>query len=199
MGRCPRLTLNCDLSKAFDVISNDILIKKLNYYGIRGIANTWFVSYLSDRFQCVDIEGHKSSLCPIICGVPQGSILGPLLYLIYVNDISMSTDAKILSFADDTSIILTHFNPATLYTNANKSINDGFEWFCANKLSLNPQKTKYMVLRAPQKFVDFANLSLCIHDNRLTRIGSSQSEQTTTFLGIYIIWMNTLVGNITYQ
>ena len=114
------LSIFGDLSKAFDAISHDILIKKLNYYNIHEIKNTWFVSYLSDRFQYVDIDGHKSSFCPIIWGVPQGSIFGPLLYLIYVNDISMLTDAKILSFADDTSIILTHSNPVTLYTNANQ-------------------------------------------------------------------------------
>ena len=74
------ISIFCDLLKAFDVISHDILLKKLNCYGIRGIVNTWFANYLSNRCQYVEIYGEKSDTKNISCGLPQGSILGPLLY-----------------------------------------------------------------------------------------------------------------------
>ena len=125
------LAIFCDLSKAFDVINHDILLRKLNNYGIRGIANTWLRSYLSGRQQYVEFESHKSSYTDIECGVPQGSILGPLLYLIYVNDISNSCDANILSFADDTTIFLSHSNLDQLFIKANFEINKLYEWFCS--------------------------------------------------------------------
>ena len=96
----------CDLSKAFDVINHKILLHKLNNYGLRGKINAWFQSYLSDRTQYVEIGGTKSNSQQIRCGVPQGSILGPLLYLIYVNDIHKSCNCNILSFADDTTLYI---------------------------------------------------------------------------------------------
>jgi hypothetical protein len=101
------LAVFCDLSKAFDVISHKILLRKLNNYGLRGIINTWFQNYLADRTQYVEIEGSRSTSRQLQCGVPQGSILGPLLYLIYVNDISKSSNSHILSFADDTTMYVS--------------------------------------------------------------------------------------------
>ena len=92
------LAVFCDLSKAFDVIGHSKLLHKMYVYGIRGVAYDWFKSYLSDRTQYVDIEGVCSCFKLIEYGVPQGSILGPLLYLIYVNDIHQACNANILSF-----------------------------------------------------------------------------------------------------
>ena len=93
-----------DLSKAFDTINHDILIQKLHFYGIRGICNKWFLNYLTERKQYIEIEDVKSSLQNISFGVPQGSILGPILFLLYINDIHASTSLNLLSFADDTTI-----------------------------------------------------------------------------------------------
>ena len=145
------LAIFCDLSKAFDVISHDILLKKLNTYGIRGNVNNWFRSYLSDRKQFVDIDENSSNNVNMQCGVPQGSILGPLLYLLYVNDISKSCRGNILSFADDTTLYMSNSNLNELFLEANSTINELFQWFCANRLSLNPTKTKYTIIRPFQQ------------------------------------------------
>ena len=141
----------CDLSKAFDTISTDILLHKLNIYGISGTANKWIESYLTNRSQYVDFDSNVSSSLPVRCGVPQGSILGPLLFLLYINDISHSTTENILSFADDTTVFLSDSDPTRLFSRANKSLEAVFHWFCSNRLSLNGKKTQYMVIQSASK------------------------------------------------
>ena len=97
------LSVFIDLSKAFDTISHSILLSKLDNLGIRGVANAWFKSYQSERKQYMEFHNITSPLEDIISGVPRGSILGPILFLVYVNDISNSTSLNILSFVDDTT------------------------------------------------------------------------------------------------
>ena len=152
--------------------------QKKEYYGLRGLVKDWLVNYLTDRVQYVEVEHCISSTCYIDCGVPQGSILGPLLYLIYVNYIAESTNAKILSFAaDDTSV-------DNLFRKANIAANNLFDWFCSNRLSLNPNKTKYIVLRTPHQRCDITNHSIIINGTPLGQIGQSIDEPCTQFLGV---------------
>ena len=95
-----------DLRKAFDTVDHKILVKKLEHYGARGIPKDWFSSYLFNHKQFVSINGFKSSLKCISCGVPQGSVLGPLLFLIYINDLSCSVKySTVYHFADDTNLL----------------------------------------------------------------------------------------------
>ena len=180
------LAVLCDLSKAFDVINHKILLHKLRSYGIRGIVNKWFENYLCDRSQFVELENNISARRNVSCGVPQGSILGPLLYLIYVNDIYNACNSKILSFADDTTLLVSDSNLNNLYLNANKYVNDLYVWFCANQLSLNANKTKYILIRPKQSHCNLEGLNLMINGDLLQRVGDGCHESSTTFLGIYL-------------
>ena len=180
------LSVFCDLSKAFDVISHDIMLKKLEHLGFRGVILDWIQNYLTDRLQYVEIDNIKSNVCQIQCGVPQGSILGPLHYLIYVNDIKHATSGNILSFADDTSLFLSDSDVSSLFRRSNIEVNNLFNWFCANKLCLNPTKTKYIVIKPNNHICHYDNLSIMINGTKLSQIGNQFDEQSTTFLGVYI-------------
>ena len=158
-GKHP-LAIYLDLSKAFDTIDHSILLHKLSYYGIKGNSLKWFQSYLSNRKQYVEYNNTQSSLTNVITGVPQGSILGPLLFIIYMNDIAHITK-KFYSilYADDTSLIepLCTFsveidnNSTTLSDVINKELNLITDWLALNKLSLNAKKTKMMIFHHRQK------------------------------------------------
>ena len=178
-------TILCDLSKAFDVISHPILFKKLEHCGLRGNIKNWLVNYLTDRQQFVQIGKSQSNFCKIECGVPQGSILGPLLYLLYVNDIAHCTKSHILSFADDTTLFLSDSDPKILFEKANIETNKLFNWFCANRLSLNPQKTKFIIIKPSKAKFDLNGLNLLINGIPLERIGVGCKE-SSKFLGVIL-------------
>ena len=184
------LAIFCDLSKAFDILDHQILQDKLSNIGIRGHALTWISNYLTNRTQYVEIDKHKSSSQNIDHGVPQGSVLGPLLFLIYINDIQYSTQEQILSFADDTTILMTSNNTNQLLSKANETLHNINTWFTANKLHINSSKTKYMIF-APHKKKITINNPLSIGNQPIELVS------TTKFLGIHLD--SHLIGKHTSQ
>ena len=141
-----------DFAKAFDTVNHQILLDKLHYYGIRGNALKWFQSYLEDRQQCTEIGNTQSNLDYIKCGVPQGSILGPLLFLLYINDIVFSSNIfKFTLFADDTSLFYSHKNIEEAVITMTQELANISDWLAANKLSLNVGKSKLLVFNNKKK------------------------------------------------
>ena len=131
-GNTP-INIFLDLSKAFDTINHKILLAKLKHYGICGTFLNWFNSYLSNRKQFVEINNIRSDCSPVLFCIPQRSILGPLMFIIYVNDMHNSSDFfKFVQYADDTSL----FNSMSAFQDSD-TINKVYKWLCINKLSLN--------------------------------------------------------------
>ena len=169
-----------DFAKAFDTVNHDILLKKLEYYGLRGLAQKWFKSYLSNRMQGTDIGGVQSSLNYIKCGVPQGSVLGPLLFLLYINDIINSSDLfNFTLFADDTSLFYSQKNSSKedLSQIVNKELEKISHWLGANKLSLNVKKSQLLVFSLSK---EKPNINLTINGEALKEV------QFAKYLGILI-------------
>ena len=138
-----------DLSKAFDTIDQKILLQKLMHYGVKGLLLEWFSSYLNGRTQQVVCNNQLSDILKIKC-VPQGSILGPLLFLIYVNDFCRCiTKDKTIMFPDDTNLFFSESSYEKVFQVANEELKSIDNWLTANKLSLNINKTIYIVFRTP--------------------------------------------------
>jgi len=135
----------CDLKKAFDTCDRNILLNKLQKYGIDNTELQWFKSYLTNRKQFVTISNVNSPLREITLGVPQGSILGPLLFILFINDLPLSSKFLSLLFADDTTLLLSHENIDELIRLANSEFQKICEYFRMNRLVLHPDKTKYIL------------------------------------------------------
>lgn len=165
--RANQITVFCDLTKAFDATSHNILLQKLSNYGIRGKALGFLKSYLSFRKQFTVYINESSSWKSITCGVPQGSILGLLLFLIYVNDIGNASDKKkYLLFADDTTIFIQGNNIQEMVMILNDELKKIFNWIKSNKLTLNTSKTFYMVSSSVNE--NFENINISINELKLT-------------------------------
>ena len=136
-----------DLKKAFDTVDHGILLAKLTKYGVAGTSLRWFTSYLTSRKQYCVLNGHKSSLKTVHCGIPQGSCLGPLLFILYVNDFEQCLKKCTPNmYADDTSVTCSGEDIYDLCNDLKAEIENITEWLRQNKLSLNTAKTEYMVV-----------------------------------------------------
>jgi hypothetical protein len=146
------LGIYLDFSKAFDTINHNILLRKLSKYGIRGIALDLLCNYLDSRSQYVSFNSFNSDLLPITCGVPQGSILGPLLFILYINDISTVSDILFsILYADDSNLFVQGKNISRMVSTMNAELVKIVTWINANQLSLNIGKTSYMIFKTKNK------------------------------------------------
>ena len=174
------LGLFLDFSKAFDTVNHTILFEKLKFYGIRGISLDWFKSYLSQREQFVEYNGTRSSNQLISCGVPQGSILGPLLFLIYINDLAYVSDKLFaLLFADDSNMFLSGNDWNELVETMTIEMIKVVDWLRANKLSLNLKKTHFVLFRRKRGKVKL-DRDLIVDNVKI------EQANKTKFLGVMI-------------
>jgi hypothetical protein len=189
-----------DLKKAFDVCSHDILLKKLTKFGINDLELAWFRNYLLNRYQKVDINGNYSDEKLINISVMQGTILGPILFLCYINDIHTATDLLTFLFADDTSCLAEHKNLHELIEYVNRELKKLANWFRCNKMAVNTSKTKFIIFRTKGKKIpnDVSvvfnnneigkeeNPSLIINLDRVYNENPNESDRSYKLLGVYL-------------
>ena len=170
-----------DFQKAFDTVNHDILIQKLEHYGIRGCTNSWFRSYLSQRKQFVSILGFESQKTIISHGVPQGSVLGPLLFLIYINDLHKAIKhSAVFHFADDTNLL----NISNSYKEQIKDINNDLKslcnWLLSNKISLNHDKTEVVFFKKNNTKIPYSEINIKLNGTKV------YPTDHIKYLGIYL-------------
>ena len=171
-----------DLKKAFDTVDHEILLSKLKAYGFGDSAHTWFKSYLRNRSQRCFVNGHFSDKRLLSCGIPQGTILGPLLFLLYINDLpNCLVHSNSRMYADDTHLTFASNNIDDINSNLNQDLANVNEWLIANKLTLNQSKTEFMLIGSRQRISTF-------HSAPNLRIDGVPLDQVshTKSLGVHI-------------
>ena len=175
-----------DLSKAFDTVNHDVLLDKLSYYGINNETKYWFSSYLKNRKQYVCVDGVNSNVLPLECGVPQGSVLGPILILIYINDAQFITNfIHLVLYADDMNLLVSNKSLKKSIMVLNKELARLEEWFQANKLTVNLSKTKFILFGFRQRLTNSTTTRL--EQDLNLKLGRQIDRVThTKFLGLVL-------------
>ena len=172
-----------DLSKAFDCLQYDKLFKKMESIGCDNRTTNWFKDYLSNRKQLVDLDGKDSDYLDVNLGVPQGSILGPILFLIYMNDINKcDLNAKFPKFADDTTVLVAGETVEKAAELMNKTLINVDLWFRRNKLNLNPSKTRCMIFNSKTEETDLVKINTEI----VQRVWDKGKEKDFKLVGIRV-------------
>lgn len=167
-----------DLQKAFDTVDHGILCEKLKVMGVESVG--WFYSYLSNRTQVVNINQSVSDIGNVTCGVPQGSILGPLLFLCYINDMvtSINNDCKLMLYADDSAIIFSHRDPDIIAHRLGKELESCSQWLVDNKLSLHLGKTECIMFGSKRKLRKTKDFSIFCNGQNI------KSQKSVKYLGV---------------
>ena len=166
-----------DIAKAFDSVNHNIMLMKLEQYGVKGVANELIRSYLTNRKQIVLGSNQSSSLLNINVGVPQGSVLGPLLFLIYITDLALCSRFNVTMYADDSVLTIANKNYCELQSNITTELNKIDMWFNNNQLSINSSKTKFMIFASKKRH---KNLNVVLNQQTLEQV------KTIKYLGVYL-------------
>ena len=182
-----------DLKKAFDTVDHTILLNKLRTFNLSQESIDWFKSYLSGRLQSVKHQGVKSAYLPVTCGIPQGSILGPLLFILYINDLNtFLTDCQASLYADDTALYTTAKTQIEIKLNLQIELTVVCEWLKANKLTLNSNKTKYIIFGTKNSLTTKPDLNIHVGTAKIERVSSMK------YLGVILDEHLTIDEHITY-
>ena len=182
----PSGVLFLDLKKAFDTVDHEILLKCLNNFGFNSTVQEWTLSYLSNRTQVIKVGNSISEPSPVCCGVPQGSIIGPLMFTLYIDSLPKAlTGVKTYLYADDTAIVARDKDPMIITNKLNSALGQVSIWFRNHKLSLNVGKTKFIPFGTPQW------LSLCVFP--VVSYAGEEVEMVNTYkyLGIQLAFVST--------